>query len=272
MIQRDKTKLGALALRAFSWIQHSGKDVVKTGEIMKALKITAQQERYLLSRMSRSGLLVRLMRGVYLAPDKIPPNIKWMPNEYVIVVKLMEELKAQYAICGPTAFNYYGLIEQIPIGMSIYNSRISGAKKIAGLVFDFIKVDPQRIGNTSIINPYNDIEVNITNYARTLFDAVYDWSRFNAIPQAYRWIITAIKNDTGLTDQMVEICRKYGNKGTNRRIGYILEIAGASEDDLDKINGMIPKTKAYIPLVPGTTLKGEINKNWGLIINWNVKS
>ncbi len=93
----------------FAWIQLAGKKSVETGELIKVLKFTLKQERELLSRLARTGLIVRLRRGLYLVPKRIPPGGKWVPNEYVIVRELMEDSNALYQIqcCRWTGSLYF---------------------------------------------------------------------------------------------------------------------------------------------------------------------
>ena len=139
-------ELGSLSSRFFSYIQLKKLDIVRTGEIAPLLDISASQENDLFRRLSDSGWILRLKRGVYLVPPRIPAGGKYSPGVALILQKLMEEVKGRYQICGPSAFNFYGLDDQIPSVTYLYNNRISGKKPIGRLAFQFIKVNDERLG------------------------------------------------------------------------------------------------------------------------------
>jgi hypothetical protein len=52
----------------------------------------------------------------------------------------MEDRGAQYQICGPSAFNFHGLDEQVPQITYAYNNRISGERRVGNLRFSLIKL------------------------------------------------------------------------------------------------------------------------------------
>ena len=97
-------ELGSLSSRFFAYVQLKKLDIVRTGEITPILSITGSQERDLFRRLSDSGWILRLKRGVYLVPSRIPAGGKYSPGAALILQKLMEEEKGKYQICGPTAF------------------------------------------------------------------------------------------------------------------------------------------------------------------------
>ena len=78
IIKRPKTELGSLEMRHLAYVQMRKMDVVRTEEIAAALNITPKQERELLSRMSRSGVIIRLKRGIYLVPPRLPAGGDWL--------------------------------------------------------------------------------------------------------------------------------------------------------------------------------------------------
>ncbi|MBW2168919.1 MAG: hypothetical protein JRG69_06625, partial [Deltaproteobacteria bacterium] len=179
--------------------------------------------RDLFRRLSGSGWILRLKRGVYLVPPRIPAGGKYSPGAALILQKLMEEEEGRYQICGPTAFNFYGLDDQIPSVTYLYNNRISGKRSIGSLAFQFIKVAEERLGAVNAVRMRDDMEMIYSSKARTLMDAVYDWSRFNSLPRGYDWIKGEIKNEPKLASELIEVAGKYGNMATTRRIGYLLD-------------------------------------------------
>jgi predicted transcriptional regulator of viral defense system len=159
-------------------MQLKKKEILRTGELSSIINITRSQELDLLRRLSGSGWIVRLKRGLYLVPSRIPAGGKYSPGIAKILQKLMEEENGTYQVCGPSAFNDYGFDDQIPNVTHVYNNRISGNRRIGNLTFQFIKVEDTRLGATIAVSTREKAELVYSSRARTLVDAVYDWSRF----------------------------------------------------------------------------------------------
>jgi len=214
-------ELGSLSLRFFAYVQLKKLDIVRTGEIAPILDISASQERDLFRRLSNSGWILRLKRGLYLVPSRIPAGGKYSPGSALILQTLMEEEQGRYQICGPPAFNFYGLDDQIPSVTYLYNNRISSKRSIGSLAFQFIKVADERLGAINAVRTRDNLEMVYSSKARTLMDTVYDWSRFNSLPRGYEWIKGEIKNELKLASELIEVTSKYGNMATITRIRKI---------------------------------------------------
>ena len=265
-----KTKgpeLGSLSSRFFSYVQLKKLDIVRTGEVAPILDISASQERDLFRRLSDSGWILRLKRGVYLVPSRIPAGGKYSPGVALILQKLMEEVRGIYQICGPSAFNFYGLDDQIPSVTYLYNNRISGKKPIGSLAFQFIKVADERLGAINTVRTRDNREMVYSSKARTLMDAVYDWSRFNSLPRGYEWIKGEIKDEPKLFSELVEVTAKFGNMATIRRIGYLLDTLGRKPKMINRLLCQLSTSSSLIPWIPCRSSKGSINRKWGIIIN-----
>ncbi len=268
--KQPKTKLGSLEMRLLAYVQMRKLEVVRTGDISAALKITPKQERELLSRLNRSGMIVWLKRGAYLVPPRIPAGGQLAVSENYILFMLMKELKGRYQVSGPNAFNFYGFDNQVPNRVYVYNNRIYGEKNIGGFDFVFIKTSGDRIGAVSESETPLGEKICMVTKARALLDAVYDWSRYDTIPRAYRWILTSIKSDPEFREKFIKVALKYGNKGTLRRIGYLLSEAGVQTSALKSFQKKAGSIKSLIKLIPKGSSKGAVDKEWGLIINGKI--
>ncbi|MDO8526827.1 MAG: type IV toxin-antitoxin system AbiEi family antitoxin domain-containing protein [Deltaproteobacteria bacterium] len=265
-MKRVNPQLGQLEMRFFTWVQFKNKTQVRQGDIGDALGITPKQERELLSRLSRRGLILRIQRGFYIVPPKLPPGGQWQTNELIVADILMQEKKALYQIGGPWAFHFYRWDDQTPNAVYVYNDKISGERKIGGLVYYFLKIPRKRLGGTQMITIANTIKIPVASPARTLMDAVYDWDRYNTLPRAYDWIRNK-SGDKKFITQLADMAIRYGNIGTRRRIGYCLETCGSSTKTVQKLKKNISSSSSFIPWIPGRPMKGTINRKWGLIIN-----
>ena len=267
IVKREKTKLGKFEMQLLAYAQLRKKEFISSGEIASALDINAEQEWKLLNRMATSGLIIRLKRGIYLVPSRMPAGGRWTVSGYYILSKLMEALKGRYQISGPSAFNFHGFDDQIPNRIYVYNDRIFGEKQIGGIDFVFIKTEVKRLGSTKSLKTSDGIDAVMVTQTRALVDAVYDWSRYNTLPRAYGWIEEALKKDPVMVDTLIDDTLQYGNKGTVKRIGYLLAQLAIDDDRLLKMKRNLGPTRSLIPWIPSQTAKGSINKEWGLIVN-----
>jgi len=270
IVKQEKTKLGKFEMQLLAYVQLRKKEFISSGEIASALDINTEQEWKLLNRMATSGLIIRLKRGVYLVPSHMPAGGRWTVSGYYILSKLMEVLKGQYQISGPSAFNFHGFDDQVPNRIYVYNDRIFGEKEIGGTDFVFIKTDIKRLGSTKRLKTPDDIDAVMVTKTRALVDAVYDWSRYNTLPRAYGWIEDSLKKDPSFTEKLIADTLQYGNKGTVKRIGYWLAQLSVSDDRLSKMKRQLGSAKSLIPWIPGLAAKGSVNKEWGLIVNGSI--
>jgi predicted transcriptional regulator of viral defense system len=269
-VKREKTKLGKMEMQLLAYAQLRKKEIIFSGEIAIALDISAVQEWKLLNRMATSGVIIRLKRGAYLVPSRLPVGGRWTVSGYYILSKLMEFMKGQYQISGPNAFNFYGFDDQIPSRIYVYNNKIFGEKEIGGTDFVFIKTDAKRMGSTKSLKTPDDIDTVMVSKTRALVDAVYDWTRFNTLPRAYGWIAATLQKEPEITGNLIDDTLKYSNKGTTKRIGYLLAQLSISNDLLSELKRGISSSKSLIPWIPGLAAKGSVNKEWGLIVNGSI--
>ena len=262
-----RAALGDLATRFFAYIQLKKKDTVKTGELSPVLGISREQERDLLRRLARSGWIVRLKRGLYLAPRTIPPGGKGSPGEYLALAKLMEDRQGTYQICGPSAFNFHGFDDQIPAVTYAYNNRISGARTIGRLTFQLIKVADERLGGTYAFQTEQAVEAVYSSKARTLMDAVYDWSRFNSLPRGYEWIRNAVPVEKELARELTRCTLAFGNQATIRRIGHLFETLNQPPALMRKLQAALSDSRSPIPWIPGRAARGKVDRKWEVIAN-----
>lgn len=266
-MKRGGIKLGRLEAQFFAYTQFKRKSLVRLGEIAPALGITAKQERELLSRLTRNRWITRIWRGLYAVPERLPPGGVWSPGAYRTLDLLMRELEGRYQLTGATAFNFYGFDDQVPNWIIAYNNRLSGRREIGGVNYLFIKTPEGRLGGVTLVRAPDGVRVVYSSKARTLMDAIYDWSRFDGIPRAYRWIELSLPKDTKLAGELARVTRRYGNLATLRRIGFVLTRVQPSGAAGRSILRAISKGKSLIPLIPSRPARGRIDRTWGIIVN-----
>jgi predicted transcriptional regulator of viral defense system len=259
--------LGQLETQFFAFAQARERSSVATGDLVKIFGWSPPQERKLLSRLARKGFIIRVRRGLYLIPSRLPPGGRWSPGEYLALSALMKDQDGTYQICGPNTFLRYGWTDQIPNRLYVYNNRISGNREIGSIRITLIKVSDDRLGGTELVTMPDGLEVPYSSKARSLIDAIYDWSRFNSIPEAYQWISRELPKDESLASALVENCLAFGNQGTLRRLGKLLEREGARENLLRKLERAVRRSSSFIPWIPGRAKRGSIDRRWGVVVN-----
>jgi len=98
-------------------------------------------------------------------------------------------------------------------------------------------------------------------------DAVYDWSRFNSLPRAYEWISRELTMKRVSAAELIRVTMRYGDKGTIRRIGILLEREGVRMDLLQKLEEALGSSSSLIPWIPTKPKRGKISRRWGIVLN-----
>lgn len=259
--------LGQFETQFFAYIQGRNLSSVEAGELTHALGLSPTQERKLLSGLSRKGFIARVRRGLYLVPPHLPAGGRWSPGEFLALQTLIAEKNGTYQICGPNAFYRYAWIDQIPNRIYAYNNRLSGERTIGVATLTLIKVATQRLGATEVVKTPDGIAVVYSSKPRALMDAVYDWTRFNTLPQAYDWIRAELATDDTLAARLINVSLRYGNQGTLRRIGMLFTIAEVQEPLLRKLAKALHPSSSLIPWVPTLPKQGKTDQRWGIVVN-----
>jgi predicted transcriptional regulator of viral defense system len=180
---------------------------------------------------------------------------------------LMQDAKGRYQICGANTFNRYGFDDQIPNRVYAYNNRISGRRKIGAVDITLIKVADKRLGDTVEIEMADGEKAVYASRVRSLVDAVYDWSRFNGIPRGYEWIRQELKTKRVSAAELAKCTLRYGDTGTIRRMGALLECEGVDAALLRKLERALKATSGLIPWIPNRPKRGTFNLRWGVVMN-----
>ncbi|MGH9464977.1 MAG: type IV toxin-antitoxin system AbiEi family antitoxin domain-containing protein, partial [Thermoanaerobaculia bacterium] len=258
-----KLGLGQQERQLLAYLQMRGKRTVRTDELTGPLRLTRQQERELFRRLARGGLIARVRPGLYLVPSHLPLGGSWSPDEASALNALMEDRGALYQVCGPSAFSRYGFDEQVPNRTYAYNNRLSGARVIGAVRLALIKVADERLGGIEELRTAGGDKLVVSSRVRTLVDVVYDWSRFNGLPRGYDWIRGELAAGRVDAAALTSATLRYGNVGTIRRIGALLDREGVDERLLRKLAKALRPSTSFIPWIPTRAKRGPIDRRWG---------
>ena len=262
--------LGKLETRMFAYVQMRGQSTVRTGELVEQLGLTSDQERELFRRLAKARLIARVRPGLYLVPPRLPPGGFWSPSEALALNTLIDDRDGRYQICGSNAFNRYGFHEQIPTRVYAYNNRISGERSIGSVRFTLIKVANDRLGDVEEVQGADSQVALFSSRARSLLDAIYDWSRFNTLPSGYQWIRRELAEGRVTPADLVETTVRYADIGTTRRIGLFLDREGVAPRLLRRLEARLSRSTSRIPWIPTLPKLGATDHRWGVVVNGDV--
>jgi predicted transcriptional regulator of viral defense system len=151
-----------------------------------------------------------------------------------------------------------------------YNNSLSGERRIGAIDLTLIKVTDARLGDTEEATTRQGEIVVYSSRARTLVDAVYDWARVGSLPRGYLWITRELTERRVTAAALVAATLRYGDRGTVRRMGALLESSGVSAGLVRKLAGALPETSGTIPWIPTLPKRGTLNRRWGLIMNGEI--
>jgi predicted transcriptional regulator of viral defense system len=240
---------------------------LRTGDLTGPLGITPKQERELLTRLAKSGLIARVRRKLYLVPSRLPLSTKWTPDESLVLNTLMADRDGRYQICGPNAFVRYGFSNQVPVQVYVYNNRTSEKRTVGAVVLNLIKVADERLGDTEQERTQGGGTLTYSSRVRTLVDAVYDWSRFNSLPRGYAWIRNDIDDRRITAADLARVTLRYGNLSTIRRMGALLEGMGVDDTLLKELEQAFSRPTSTIPWIPTRPRAGTVSRRWGVLLN-----
>ena len=266
------TSFGPIEVQVITYTQSRKRQTLRAGELKVAFGWTAEQERRVLSRLAGKGLIARVRPGLYLVPPRLPPGGRWSPGEFLALSTLISDRDGRYQISGPNAFYRYGWTEQVPNRLYVYNNRISGERAIGTVELTLIKVADERLGGTETATTPDGINVLYASKPRALVDAVYDWSRFGTLPKAFDWIRREVEKDDAFVADLIHATTRFGNQGTIRRIGALLQRAGVQEPLLRQLERQLHVSSTFIAWIPNREKRGKTSgpktsKRWGVVYN-----
>jgi hypothetical protein len=76
-----------------------------------------------------------------------------------------------------------------------------------------------------------------------------------------------LKKQRVTAGDLVQVTLQYGDIGTIRRMGYLLEHEGVAPALLKKLERALKPTRSFIPWVPSKAKRGSIDRRWGVVNN-----
>ena len=184
-------------------------------------------------------------------------------NDYLIPSVLFP--KGDYYVGYSTMYNYYGFTEQLYQTMYILNTRIQREKVIKNTRFKMAKVSQKRIYGSRKIKMGN-ADVKVSDKEKTLVDLIYFPEPVGGMQAAFEILKNQVLRNKIDISKLIKYASRYPNVSTRKRIGFILEKSGISENRLSALRNTVKNT-SLSTLYDTKTRKGKINKRWMVIEN-----
>jgi predicted transcriptional regulator of viral defense system len=259
--------LGEIESRLLAYAQMRNLSVIRSGDLLGPLRLTAKSERELLHRLAADGMIVRAQRGIYLVPSKLPLGGRWSPDEALVLDAIIADRGGRYQICGPNAFSHWGFTEQVPTRVYAYNNLISGERSVGRMSISLVKVADARLGGTEPVPTLSGRAAPYSSRCRSLVDAVHDWHRFGSLPAAFGWIDDELDAGRVTAAALARDALAYGNQSTVRRLGHRLARRGTAAAVLRKLERTLTSSSSLIPLDPTRPKRGPGDRRWGVVDN-----
>ncbi len=217
-----------------------------------------------LYHLRRTGWLTALRRGLYAISSAVPGVTP--THEFEIAMALVNPA----AISHWSALHHHGLTEQAPRNIFVLTTsetsiphmriakpgRVENGYRVAGMVYQFIQVKPERYFGTEKVW-VGDARVTITDPERTLLDGL-------SMPQYcgdFAEVLHAFEVRGNHLDlkRIVEYALRLDD-ATAKRLGWVLEKQGIDSPELEPL--LHVPIKSYRTLDSTGPRKGPYNRRW----------
>lgn len=284
-------KLGSRLLRSLSLQNKTVFSFEDAQELLPDKSTVAIKQ--LLSRLVRSGWLIRLKRGRYLiVPLEAESADTWSEDSFVLAqasvtrgatvsakARVVHPEKAksshkpalrvrsgEYAISYWSALNYYGYTEQIPrtVFVSTPKRETSTAHDILDVPYRLVFLSPKKFFGLTTVWQDNK-PVQITDKEKTIIDCLDRPRLCGGIVEAAKGLSEGFKDGIDFS-KLSSYARQIGNATVFKRLGFLAEILELPvEPWLDEWQKSI--SRGYSLLDPTQPKRGQYNAKWHLIIN-----
>ncbi len=275
-------KLGSRLLRSLSSQNKTVFSLKDAQELLPDKNSIAVKQ--LLSRLVRSGWLIRLKRGHYLiVPLEAESPDMWSEDSFVLasaiasksstvsarayIVNPNQQIQPrEYAISYWSALNYYGYTEQIPrtVFVSTPKREASAYQEILDMPYKLVFLSPKKFFGLTTVWQENK-PVQITDKEKTIIDCLDRPRLCGGIVEAAKGLSEGFKDGIDL-DKLSSYAHRIGNATVFKRLGFLAEsLELPVKSWLNEWQKSI--SKGYSLLDPTQQKRGQYNARWHLIIN-----
>ena len=247
----------------------SSSGLISVAVAAKALGVTPARASGLLTRLTRSGWLTRLRRGVYyvLPLDSESAASTTHHDPWLVAIHLF----GPCYIGGWSAAEHWALTEQLFAKTFVVTSANIRLREqaVLGLKFVLRKVPSNRVRGVPTVWRGSE-RVSVSSRERTLVDALRDPSWLGGIRNVADALSTYLEDPHSTATALLREMRSSGSGAAAKRLGFLLEtLEFPAGTEIETLLALRPA--GNIKLDPAIPSRGRLSKRWGLWINANVQ-
>jgi predicted transcriptional regulator of viral defense system len=213
--------------------------------------------------MVKKKVIERVKPGLFV---RIPESVILDKQQYTEdAILIATKATKKSFLSHYTALTLHGLSERYTT--QIYATTTTHQRNIQynNITINYIQIIPKKYFGTTVIT-YSNYNIRISEVERTIIDII------NKPKYAGGWTetINCLKNlDKIDFKKLITYLKKYNNKTTARKIGYLFENLSnlsPSKNILKQIKNLSGSNELYFD----TTKKGIYNSDWNLIVPKNI--
>lgn len=242
-------------------LAYEKKEIVTADEIDAFLPAGFLYRRQLVFKLKKKNILIPIKSGIYIfVPLESVPTGRRV-SEFIVPSVYFPDGK--YYIGYSTMFNYYNFTEQQFQRVYVINTRLSKEKKIAGVMYKFIKVSAQQMYGVEKKN-IKGVDVFVSSKERTLVDLIFFNKPVGGLFSAGEILERFVREKKCHVKTLLDYAKKYPNITTRKFIGVICDKCAVSDMLLKPLVKSVQDTAI---MSFSKSRKGVLNKKWRVIIN-----
>jgi predicted transcriptional regulator of viral defense system len=238
--------------------------------IVEARRVLGHKEsdptRQFLERLQTKGWIRRIRRGRFAviplsSGDDRTPQL----HEFIVAM----ELVSPAAIAYWSALSHHGMTEQLPRTVFVATNhpvrRPPG--EVLGVTYKVISLRPEKFFGV-VKDWINEMPFMVTDKEKTIIDGL-------DLPQYVGGVAEIAKVlSIGWTQLDESKFRNYvtkiGNSAVAKRLGFLMETLGLG--NVEALRKVVTLASGFSPLDPTLPRKGRYNRQWGLLVNTEIKT
>jgi predicted transcriptional regulator of viral defense system len=242
-----------------SHVLQDGGELISVEDVTTALGIERRQATKLLARWNTQGLIRRLRRGVYVPVPLVSLGQNQVLDDPWLAVPV---LFGPAYIGGWTAAEHWELTEQIFRSVCVLTTRpVRGKEKtIQGIDYSLKQISPRAMFGMKPVWR-GRVRVEVSNPAKTIADMLDDPAIGGGIRHVDDCLGRYLNGNVGSGEELVVTAKKLGSGAVFKRLGFLIERRGGSEEILATCRAQL--TAGNANLDPGVPSR-KLVKRWRL--------
>ncbi len=251
--------MSGLEQKLYFYLGENDKRVFTIKEIVKILNISYPHARNIASDMVEKNVIERVKNGLFVRiPESVILNKKQYREDAILIAAKSNK---KSFLSHYTALSIHGISERYTTNIYVTSTKHQRNIKYHEIFIKYTQIIPKKYFGIKNIS-YSNEKIKISNLERTVLDVT------TKPKYAGGWIetINCLKNIDKINhEKMIKYIKKYDNKTTARKIGYLFD----KLDNLNPPKKIVEKIKKFSgsnELYFDKSKKGIHDKKWRLTV------